>query len=91
MRNSKINNEIEKCRILKTTQPQRHQDLSGSAKYAYIHWRRRSRRNSLTKGGVQSVVQQYQTTQTQKPQIHPISQIQQKRIKYRREIFSKIL
>jgi hypothetical protein len=34
---------------IKTTQPQRHQDLSGSAKYAYIHWRRRSRRNSLTK------------------------------------------
>jgi hypothetical protein len=25
------------------------------------------------------------TTQTQKPQIHPISQIQQKRIKYKRK------
>jgi hypothetical protein len=47
--NSKITKEIEKCIIEKQHSHTRHQDLSGSAQHAYIHWRRRSRRNSLTK------------------------------------------
>jgi hypothetical protein len=75
-RNRKVQN-------IKNNTATRHQDLSGSAKYAYIHWWRRSRRNSLSKGGVQSVVQ-IKPLKPKSPNTPNLTNIQ-KRIKYRRE------
>jgi hypothetical protein len=77
--NSKIIKEIEKCKIEKQYSHTRHQDLSGSAQQAYIHWRRRSRRNLLTKEW-NTKCGTNKTTQTQKFQHTQISQTHNKEL-----------